>query len=114
MLTGRPAPWVIGGIAISLSAKVMNFGGVTLAYYDQFLMSALCAITIKSRRIPWFAYLPGCFVACIFAILVTAEIPFPGSRGIVWFCESLATAAFTALAILAGAARRPLLRLPIL
>jgi hypothetical protein len=50
----------------------------------------------------------------LLAILVTAEIPSPGSRGIVWVCEGLATAAVAALAILAGAARGPLLRLPTL
>jgi hypothetical protein len=53
-------------------------------------------------------------VTKLLAILVTAEIPSPGSRGIVWVCEGLATAAVATLAILAGAARGPLLRLPTL
>jgi peptidoglycan/LPS O-acetylase OafA/YrhL len=113
-LTGRVVPWIVGGIALSLTAKAMNFGGETLAYYDQFLLGALCAIAIKSQRIPWFAFSPGCFVACILAILIIAQIPFPGWHTVLWYCQSLATAAVTALAILAGAARTPRLQLPLL
>ena len=113
-LTGRLVPWIIGGIAISLMAKVIHFGGDVLSYYDQFLLGALCAIAIKAQRIPWIAFLPHCFVGCVLTILVIAEIPFPGWHTPMWFYQSLATASVTALAILAGAARPPGLKLPIL
>lgn len=112
-LSGRPVLWIVGGIAVSLIAKAVPFGGETLAYYDQFLLGSLCAIAVKTRRIPRIAFLRGCFVASIVAILVLAQIPYPGSRNGIWYCESLATAAATALAILAGAARSPTLHLPI-
>lgn len=110
---GRPVLFIVGGILISLIAKAVPFGGEVLAYYDQFLLGALCAIAVQRQHFPWFASVPGAFVASIVAIVVIAQIPYPGSRNAIWYCESLATAAVTALAILSGAVQAQGIRLPV-
>ncbi|KGT79293.1 hypothetical protein MA20_12745 [Bradyrhizobium japonicum] len=47
-LTRHVIPCIIAGIATSLAAKIYGFGGVTLQYYDHFLLGSLCAAAINS------------------------------------------------------------------
>jgi peptidoglycan/LPS O-acetylase OafA/YrhL len=55
---------------------------------------------------------PKLLVAAFCALLLMAEIPYPGSWGPVWFAESLTTAALTGIAIVAGHSRAPAVSLP--
>ncbi len=64
LLTGRLFSCLVTAIAFSIVAKIFAFGGATLQFYDHFLIGALCAAAVK-----------------FCALLLMAEIPYPGSRG---------------------------------
>jgi peptidoglycan/LPS O-acetylase OafA/YrhL len=108
----KPIPCIFLGIVISLASKVFSFGGTTLLFYDQFLIGALCAVAIKhdfvSPKFEW----SKLFVVCIIAIFLIAEIPFPTTRGFLWFCQSSGAALVTGAAVIAGHVRRPKIELP--
>jgi peptidoglycan/LPS O-acetylase OafA/YrhL len=110
--TGRVIPCILLGIVISIAAKIFSFGGTTVQYYDHFLLGALCAAAIKygfvSPILAWHRLL----AVCIIAIVLIAQIPYPGTRGFLWFCQSLSTALVTGIAILAGYVTPPKIKLP--
>jgi peptidoglycan/LPS O-acetylase OafA/YrhL len=110
--TGRLIPCILMGIVISIAAKIFSFGGTTLYFYDEFLIGTLCAVAIKYDLIPSVLAWPKLLAICIVAIVLIAEIPFPATRGLHWFCQSFATALVTGIAVLAGRARRPTITLP--
>jgi peptidoglycan/LPS O-acetylase OafA/YrhL len=110
--TGRLIPCILMGIVISIAAKIFSFGGTTLYFYDEFLIGTLCAVAIKYDLIPSVLAWPKLLAICIVAIVLIAEIPFPATRGLHWFCQSFATALVTGIAVLAGQARRPTITLP--
>jgi peptidoglycan/LPS O-acetylase OafA/YrhL len=109
---GRLIPCILMGIVISIAAKIFSFGGTTLYFYDEFLIGTLCAVAIKYDLIPSVLVWPKLLAICIVAIVLIAEIPFPATRGLHWFCQSFATALVTGIAVLAGRARRPTITLP--
>jgi len=113
VLSGRPILCIFVGIAVSVAAKVLGLGGVTLHYYDHFLLGSLCAASIKYNRIPSFAYWPKLFAAGVAAILLIAATPYPGTRGLLWHCQSLSTAAATAFVIISGHVNRPSISMPV-
>jgi peptidoglycan/LPS O-acetylase OafA/YrhL len=112
LATRRLIPCILLGIVISITAKVFAFGGTTLYFYDQFLIGVLCAVAIKYGIVPSVLAWPKLLAICIVAIVVLAEIPFPATRGLHWFCQSFGTAMVTGIAVLAGHARRPTVALP--
>jgi peptidoglycan/LPS O-acetylase OafA/YrhL len=114
IVTGRLISCIVLGIAISIIAKIFAFGGVTLYFYDQFLIGALCAVLIKYQIVPAILAWPKLLAVCILMIVVIAEIPFSATRGLHWFCQSFAVALITGVAILAGNARPPAIKLPFL
>ena len=110
--TGRVIPCILLGIVISIAAKIFAFGGSTVQFYDQFLLGALCAAANKYDLVPSILAWPRLLAVCIVAIFLIAEIPFPATRGIIWFCQSFSTALVTGVAVMAGHARRPKITLP--
>jgi peptidoglycan/LPS O-acetylase OafA/YrhL len=112
LLTGRLFRCLCAGIAISLTAKIVGCENVTLQYYDHFLIGALCAAAIKSGNVPSIFASQKLLGAGFCAILMLGEIPYPGSRGLGWFAESLSAAALTGAIIVAGHARPPTISLP--
>jgi peptidoglycan/LPS O-acetylase OafA/YrhL len=112
LLTRRVIPCIILGIAVSLASKIFGFGGITLHYYDHFLLGSLCAAAIKFRAVPAFAKWPGLFAAGIALILLIAATPYPGDRGFLWFCQSLGAAVGAALVIIAGHVQPPSVSIP--
>jgi peptidoglycan/LPS O-acetylase OafA/YrhL len=112
LLTGWLFSCLVAAIAVSVAAKIFAFGGATLQFYDHFLIGALCAAAVKFRKVPAMFGSPKLLAAAFCALLLMAEIPYPGSRGPVWFAESLTTAALTGIAIIAGHSRAPTVSLP--
>jgi peptidoglycan/LPS O-acetylase OafA/YrhL len=111
MRTGRLIPCIFVMIAISLAAKLQG-ANETLQYYDHFLIGSLCAVLIKRHALPTIFSARWLFGAAFFGIIVVGQIPYPGTRDLGWFSESLSAAALTGVAILAGHARRPQIELP--
>lgn len=114
LLTGRVIQFILAGIAISLAAKVFGLRVPTLQYYDHFLIGSLCYAAVKFKAIPEFIRWPKLFLAGIIAILIIAAMPYPGTRGLLWFCQSLGAATATALVILAGHVHAPTRTIPLL
>lgn len=112
MLTRHVLACIIAGIALSLASKLFGFGGVVLHYYDHFLIGSLCAAAIRFNAVPSFAKWPSLFATGIALILLIAAIPYPGTRGFIWFCQSLGAATATALVILAGHVQPPSISIP--
>jgi peptidoglycan/LPS O-acetylase OafA/YrhL len=110
--TGRLIPCILLGIFMSIAAKAFAFGGTTFYFYDQFLIGALCAVTTKYDLVPSFLAWPKLLALCFVAIILIAEIPFPATRGLHWFFQSIGTALVTGLAVVTGHASRPTIRLP--
>jgi peptidoglycan/LPS O-acetylase OafA/YrhL len=69
---------------------------------------------IKYQIVPAILAWPKLLAVCILMIVVIAEIPFSATRGLHWFCQSFAVALITGVAILAGNARPPAIKLPFL
>jgi|SRR5665213_541221 len=107
LATRRLIPCILLGIALSIAAKYFNFGGVTLYFYDQFLIGALCAAVIKYDLVPSILAWPKLLAVCIITIVALGEIPFSATRDFHWFCQSFGAALVTGIAVLAGHARRP-------
>ncbi len=105
-------PCIFAAMVLSLAAKVFGFGGNTLHYYDHFLIGSLCAALIKYQAVPKLFERPHLFALGIGVILLVATTPYPGSRGLIWFCQSLTAAAATGVVILAGFANPPARKLP--
>jgi peptidoglycan/LPS O-acetylase OafA/YrhL len=105
-------PCILLGIIISITAKFFALGGTTLYFYDEFLIGVLCAVAIKYGIVPTVLAWPKLLAICIVAIVILAEIPFPATRDLHWFCQSFGTAMITGIAVLAGHARRPTVTLP--
>jgi peptidoglycan/LPS O-acetylase OafA/YrhL len=112
LATGRLIPCILLGIVISIAAKFFVLGGVTLYFYDQFLIGALCAAAVKYDLVPSVFAWPKLLAVCIVAIVLLAEIPFPATRDLHWFCQSFGAALVTGIAVMAGHARRPTITLP--
>jgi peptidoglycan/LPS O-acetylase OafA/YrhL len=111
MLTGRLITCIFAMMAISVVAKILG-ANETLQYYDHFLIGSLCAVLVKQELVPAFFSARWLFGAAFLGIIIVGEIPYPESRGLGWFTESLSAAALTGVAILAGYVRRPQIELP--
>jgi peptidoglycan/LPS O-acetylase OafA/YrhL len=109
---GRLIPCILLGIVVSIAAKVFAFGGTTSYFYDQFLIGVLCSAAIKYDLVPSVLAWPKLLAICIVALVLIAEVPFPATRDLHWFCQSFGTALVTGIAVLAGHARRPSITLP--
>ena len=110
-LTGRVLPCIGAGIAISLAAKVFHFGGVTLHYYDHFLIGSMCAAAIKLKAIPSFARWPRLFAAASSRSCLSPPRR-TRNAGLTWFCQSLGAATAAALVIISGHVRPPTISVP--
>jgi peptidoglycan/LPS O-acetylase OafA/YrhL len=110
--TGRLVPCILLGIVASIVAKIFGFGGITLYFYDQFLIGGLCAAAIKYDLVPPILAWPKLFAICIVAIVLLAEIPFAATRDLHWFFQDFGTALVTGIAVMAGHAHRPTITLP--
>ena len=87
-------------ILVSLAAKLFNFGGLTLLYYDHFILGALVFAWMKYDAVPKLLKSKYIGFVGLALIIITVVTPYPGSRNLLWYFQSLCACSGAALIIL--------------
>jgi peptidoglycan/LPS O-acetylase OafA/YrhL len=110
---GVVVPVILCGTALSIAAKALPGAPLPVRYYDHLLIGVLAAVCVNADRIPQLFTRRMTMAASWAALFVLVlVIPYAGSRGALWYTQSLAAAMLTAGLILCYAAEPVSLRLP--